>query len=450
LLLTLETTHAPATDLGFLLGKHPERVQRFDLSFGQAHVFYPLATPQRCQVALLCSPDPIALVRGPGEVEQYVNDRPYVASSFLSVAIARVFGAALGGRSKDRPALAQARMPLTARLPALSCPGGERTLLALFEPLGYEVQVEPLTPDEPALGLGEGRLYGLTLRGHCALQALLSHLYVLLPAMDNHKHYWIGPEEVQKLLQHGGDWLPLHPARAWITRRYLKHQGALTRDALSALDPDDNNDDDAPRDERDVAPNLHQRRLEAVADLLQELGARKILDLGCGEGKLLRLLATREVPPEELVGVDVSPQALTRATARLERLPEHQRRRVRLFQASAVYPDSRLTGFDAICAVEVIEHLDPWRLDHFADALLLHASPQAALITTPNREYNALYPNLKGQLRHRDHRFEWTRAEFENWCLQTAARAGYQVRVQALGEEHPEHGAPTQLGVFTR
>src|SRR5262244_3970352 len=146
MLLTITTTHQPATDLGFLLHKNPSKVHSFEMSFGKAHLFYPEATPERCTAALLLDVDPVGLVRnrrGPagagGTLDQYVNDRPYVASSFLSVAISRVFGSALGGRSKDRSELAQTAIPLTAKISALPCRGGEGFLRRLFEPLGYQV-----------------------------------------------------------------------------------------------------------------------------------------------------------------------------------------------------------------------------------------------------------------------------------------------------------------------
>jgi Hen1-like subunit of RNA repair complex len=123
MLLTITTTHSPATDLGYLLHKNPGRIHSFDLSFGQAHVFYPEAREDRCTAALLLDVDPIGLVRGrrgpAGEgamLEQYVNDRPYVASSFMSVAISRVFGTAMSGRSKERPDLAERELPFQVKI----------------------------------------------------------------------------------------------------------------------------------------------------------------------------------------------------------------------------------------------------------------------------------------------------------------------------------------------
>ncbi|MGH2560006.1 MAG: 3' terminal RNA ribose 2'-O-methyltransferase Hen1, partial [Thermomicrobiales bacterium] len=138
MLLTITTTHQPATDLGYLLHKNPGRFQSFDLSFGRAHVFYPEATAARCIAALLLDVDPVGLVRRKGPdggmaLAQYVNDRPYVASSFLSVAIGDVFGTALGGRSRERPDLVERPLPLRAKLAVVPCRGGEGLLRGLFE-----------------------------------------------------------------------------------------------------------------------------------------------------------------------------------------------------------------------------------------------------------------------------------------------------------------------------
>jgi 3' terminal RNA ribose 2'-O-methyltransferase Hen1 len=149
MLFTMTTTHVPATDLGYLLHKHPARLQTFDLSFGQAHVFYPEASPDRCTAALLLDIDPLQLVQTRGQstsadflLQPYVNDRPYVASSFLNVAIGEVFGTALSGRCQEWPELAATPLPLEARLAVLPCAGGESMLRRLFEPLGYHVTAE--------------------------------------------------------------------------------------------------------------------------------------------------------------------------------------------------------------------------------------------------------------------------------------------------------------------
>src|SRR5580700_10503262 len=148
MLLTIATSHQPATDLGYLLHKNPARLQTEALSFGVGHVFYPEASMERCTAALLIEIDPVALVRGRGpageggQLEQYVNDRPYAANSFLSVALGRIFSTAMSGRSKERQELAESPIPLIAHLPVIAARGGEDLVKRLFEPLGYSVEMQ--------------------------------------------------------------------------------------------------------------------------------------------------------------------------------------------------------------------------------------------------------------------------------------------------------------------
>lgn len=464
MLLTITTTQLPATDLGYLLHKHPARVQSIPLAFGQAHVVYSEASPERCTAALILEIDSVGLVRnrrGPsGEgraLEQYVNDRPYVASSFLSVAIAQVYGTALGGQSKDRPELAQMQIPLEARIAVLPCRGGEGLLRQLFEPLGYTVVAEnhPLDPKFP--DWGDSPYFTVGLRAVCRLQDLLAHLYVLIPVLDNDKHYWVGEDEVHKLLRHGEGWLRDHPARDQIAHRYLKHQRSLATAALSRLVEDDNADSADSAQEAEEATveervHLNEQRLGAVLAVLKGSDAKRVLDLGCGSGKLLqRLLGEKQFT--QVVGADVSHRALELAADRLhlERLPERQKERLRLLHSSLTYRDRRLKGFDAAAVVEVIEHLDPPRLKAFERALFEFARPRTVVLTTPNVEYNVKFETLPaGQLRHRDHRFEWTRMEFQSWAKQIAEPFGYGVKFLAVGPEDPAVGSPTQMAVFQR
>lgn len=459
MLLTITSTTEPATDLGYLLHKNPARAQVFELKFGKAHIFYPAAEPTRCTAALLLDVDPVHLVRGQhGPLEQYVTDRPYVASSFMSVALAQVYGSALSGQSKERAALVETALPLTARLAVVQCRGGEAVLRRLFEPLGYHVTAEAYPLDEQHAEWGQSEYFTVTLTITCRLSELLTHLYVLLPVLDAEKHYWIGEDEVEKLLRHGAGWLAQHPERDLITRRYLKYK-RLVRAALAQLVEEDLPDPDATEAvhaqeeaglERSLS--LHEQRLGAVLAVLKNSGAQRVLDLGCGEGRLLQLLLA-EKSFTHIVGLDVAYQSLAEASERLrlEQLPPLQRQRIQLLHGALTYRDQRLAGYDAAAVVEVIEHLDAARLAAFERVLFEFAQPKLVVCTTPNAEYNVKFTTLPaGKFRHKDHRFEWTRAEFEAWANQVAERFGYNVRFLPVGPEDPTLGAPTQMGVFTR
>lgn len=464
MLLTIRTTHQPATDLGYLLGKNPARAQSFDMPFGQAHVFYPEVSDQACTAALLLDVDPVGLVRGRGAGEgaedQYVNDRPYAASSFLSVAIAKVLRSAMAGSSRERAELAASPIPLEARISVVPARGGEDLLRRLFEPLGYDVSAEPHPLDPAQPEWGDSRYFTVALRATVRLSELLTHLYVLVPVLDGAKHYYVGDDEVEKLLRHGEGWLAAHPERDFIAARYLKHRRSLVRQAVARLLPVEEAEDEAPEEAPAAAAegaleeriSLNQQRLATVLSALRATGARRVLDLGCGEGRLLRMLLD-DPQFQEIVGMDVAHRSLEFAADRLklDRLAPRQRERIRLLHGALTYRDARLVGFEAAAVVEVIEHLDPPRLAAFERVLWQHARPAAVVVTTPNAEYNVRWPTLPaGNFRHRDHRFEWTRAEFQAWAAGVADRWGYTVRFAPVGPDDNEVGSPTQMAVFTR
>lgn len=465
MLLSITYTGHETADLGYLLYKNPYRAQVFELSHGKAYVFYTLVSDERTTAALLLDIDPVDLARGKagssdGGLFDYVNDRPYVCSSFMSTAIAKVFGTAMSGRADAHQALADSAIDLTAVVTMLPCRGDQQMLRRVFEPLGYEVGVQAFAVDEPFLSGGESRYVNLTLHGEVRLRDLLRHLYVLIPVFDRQKHYWIGEDEVAKLLGHSEDWLPDHPEKDFITQRYLGRRRRLVDLALQRL-ADGFVEGEALPDEPDVASapepqtfnhtDLNTQRLEAVLGALKEAGAKSVVDLGCGEGNLLKLLvADRQF--SRIAGMDVSPVALRRAARRLrlDDAGEHLRDRLSLFQGSLMYVDARLAGYDAACVVEVVEHFDVARLAAFQSVLFGSARPRVVVLTTPNKEYNTNYARLYADgLRHADHRFEWTRDEFSSWAERIAGEFGYFVRVSGIGESDDQLGAPTQMGVFT-
>ena len=451
-------------DLGYLLHKNPSRVHTFELPFGKAHVFYPELGPNRSEAALLLDVDAVGLVRrrlqgAEAGLHQYVNDRPYAASSFLSVAVANVFGTAMGGRSKERQELADQPLQFDALLTALPCRGGTELLSKLFEPLGYEIEAKHFHLDERFPEWGAGPYHTVRLRNRVRLQDLLTHIYVLVPVLDAEKHYWVGEDEVEKLLRKGEGWLAGHSERETIVKRYLRFDRKLTRSALARLVEEESADAEADvlghlQEEQLIeAPlRLWEQRIGAVLSTLRSANAKTVIDLGCGEGKLLKaLLEDRSF--ERISGMDVSWRTLEVAARRLhlDQLPPAQKSRIALLHGSLMYKDKRLSGFDAAIVAEVIEHLDAPRLAAFERVLFEQAQPRTILVTTPNAEYNPLFPSLpSGRFRHKDHRFEWTRSEFQRWASDNAERFCYKVRFLPIGTVDPMAGSPTQMGIFEK
>nr|WP_223188484.1 3' terminal RNA ribose 2'-O-methyltransferase Hen1 [Streptomyces sp. TRM68416] len=472
---TTGTPDRPATDLGYLLHKHPEKSQAFSTSYGKAHVLYPEADAERCTAALLLEVDAVALVRrGKGKgrggapdaaLAQYVNDRPYAASSLLAVALSAVFSSAMKGTCTAKPDLPAEPRPLRVEVPALPARGGPDLVRRLFEPLGWTVTVEPVPLDAEFPEWGESRYVGLVLESEAlTLAEALRHLYVLLPVLDDAKHYWVAPDEVEKLLRAGAGWLPVHPEQKLITSRYLSRRWSLTRQAMERLElvrlaeADDSeveaidNAVEAESEEEERPTPLAVQRRDAILAALQQAGAARVLDLGCGQGQLVQALLKDPVFTE-IVGVDVSVRALTIAGRRLklDRMGERQASRVKLLQGSLAYTDNRLKGYDAAVLSEVIEHVDLPRLPALEYAVFGSARPRTVLVTTPNVEYNVRWESLPaGHVRHGDHRFEWTRAEFRTWADAVAERHGYEVEFVPVGPDDPEVGPPTQMAVFKR
>ncbi|MEV6997956.1 3' terminal RNA ribose 2'-O-methyltransferase Hen1 [Streptomyces sp. NPDC093982] len=467
------TPERPATDLGFLLHKHPEKAQVFSTSYGKAHVLYPEADAERCTAALLLEVDAVALVRrGKGKgrggapdaaLAQYVNDRPYAASSLLAVALSGVFSSAMRGVCTARPDLPAQPRSLRIEVPALPARGGPDLVRALFEPLGWAVTAEPVPLDVQFPEWGDSRYVRLVLESEAlTLAEALRHLYVLLPVLDDAKHYWVSSEEVDKLLRAGEGWLAEHPEQKLITSRYLSRRWSLTRQAMERLElvrlaeADDSEVEDidnaveAESEAEEKPTPLAVQRRDAIMAALKTSGAARVLDLGCGQGQLVQALL-KDPAYTEIVGVDVSMRALTIAGRRLklDRMGERQASRVQLFQSSLAYTDSRLKGYDAAVLSEVIEHLDLPRLPALEYAVFGSARPRTVLVTTPNVEYNVRWESLPaGHVRHGDHRFEWTREEFRAWAEAVAERHGYGVEFVPVGPDDPEVGPPTQMALF--
>lgn len=453
MLLTITYEGQSTQDLGYLLHKHPSRPQEFLLPMGKAYVFYPEVSDEKTTAALLLDLDPLSISRGKpgsrnGKSADDVNDRPYAASSFLSTAIARVFGSAMNGRCEERQDLAENPLKLSACVYMLPVRDKKRILKEIFEPLGYHLSYESFLIDEHFPEWGESPYVNLTVSGQVRLADLLRHLYVLIPVFDRQKHYFVSKSEIDKLLLHGTGWLDNHPMKDFIVRRYFPGTKSYADAAMRRFAEEDN---DGAKIKEESHP-LDQIRLHAVVQEIIRCRASSVIDLGCGEGKLLELL----LPVgniQRLCGMDVSADVLEKARKRLfrEECPWQMRERIELFQGSLLYRDRRFQGFDAVCIVEVIEHIAPEKLVLFEKVLFGNVSSHTMILTTPNREYNVRYRSVgQGGLRHEDHRFEWTRNEFAAWTARICEKYGYEAEIKGVGEKDETYGFPTQMGVFTK
>ncbi|MFJ2619093.1 3' terminal RNA ribose 2'-O-methyltransferase Hen1 [Glutamicibacter sp. NPDC087344] len=468
LTITLEPPAGSAIDataLSHLLRKHPAKVQSFELPVGQAHVFYPECSTERTTAALLMEVDPVGLVRNKrfrgdsGVLDYYVNDRPFVASSLMSVALGKVLRSAMTGVSETYPELAASPLPLRIELPVASARGRSGAGLAhrLFAPLGWHVEQRVIALDENYPQWGESQYSSLVLTGNIRLDLALRQLYVLLPVLDDSKHYWVSDDETEKLARQGEGWLGTHPERELITSRYLAHQKDLIALATTRMEsamaavPTGVTNGSANSPAETTAPLRVQRALDVIA-ALKTNGAQRVVDAGCGPGALLRRL---QADPffTRIIGTDVSARSLEQAAAALflEERTDAEQQRISLLHSSVVYRDARLEGFDAVVLMEVIEHVDPTRLPALQDAVFAGANPRLVVVTTPNVEYNVKYPDLEaGAMRHEDHRFEFSRAQFRQWAQATATDFGYTVEFQPVGPEDEHVGAPTQLAIFRK
>ncbi|MCR5806816.1 MAG: 3' terminal RNA ribose 2'-O-methyltransferase Hen1 [Oscillospiraceae bacterium] len=466
MLITITYKGNNTQELGFLLHKNPERAQQFELSYGKAYVFYPQVSDECTTAALLLDIDPIDLARGKvgsteGGLFDYVNDRPYASTSFMSNAIVRIFGTAMSGRCDKRQELADTPLDLTCCIYALRDNGDEELVHELFGPLGYTVETKRGVLDDRFPEWGSSPYIDLTISGKVKLFELLNHIYVLIPVFDKQKHYFTDEDEIKKLLDHGKGWLEDHPYKEKIARRYFAVKKSYARKALDILLSYENeeNTDDNIIDDTSIEPQtkeihtpLNTQRMETVRDAVLESGAASVLDLGCGECRLTSLLLN-EQQIRRITACDVSVNVLEKAAKRLhlDRMNEHRKNKLELIQGSLTYKDKRFEGFDCVCVVEVIEHIDPMRITSFERNVFEFAAPHTVILTTPNREYNVNYEHMEeNDLRHGDHRFEWTHAEFREWTEHICSKFGYTCELRGIGDVDEKYGTPTQMAVFTK
>lgn len=198
-----------------------------------------------------------------------------------------------------------------------------------------------------------------------------------------------------------------------------------------------------------MATALHRARLDAVVDTLLASGARHVADLGCGGGELLDRLGGHD-QFVRLLGIDIDAQALAAARERLGLDLFSRDPRVHVCLGSFEDSDWADEVIDAAVLLETIEHIDAGRLPRVESAIFGRLHPALVVVTSPNKEYNALHGLSAGARRHPGHRFEWTRLQFKAWCDGVARRHGYDVRFRDVGPPDPTVGSSTQMACFSR
>lgn len=462
MLINITVTGENAKALSYILWKNPDHIFDREFSSGHVVVFFSEYSNQKATASLLVLVDSVGMVRSEwGRISSsYVDHRPYAASSIASVALKEAYSSAFAGKSEtaEIDAVIKQKLPVEIELSSVWVKGGVQSIHDFFEPLGYAVNAEKLLYESKWLK-SDSCVFNVTLTGMQTILDLLRHLYVLLPALDNKKHYFVNENEIVKLLSHGEGWLETHPYKERIVSRYLIHRHNLIEEALEQLaeevQDEETEENAAGAEEAMERPiRLQEERLQTALAVMRTLDPAplKIGDIGCGSGDFIRLIENDRAF-SEVIGMDVSSKVLQIAEKRLhlDRRNAWQSPKISLIHGSLAYKDSRLKGLDAVLMFEVIEHIDAIKLPVVEYNIFEFLTPGYVMVSTPNKEYNQLFPSLeKNALRHRDHRFEWTRDEFRQWAGAVTAKYPYEVDFFQVGPRDDNLGAPTQMAVFRK
>ncbi|MGB3260992.1 3' terminal RNA ribose 2'-O-methyltransferase Hen1 [Paenisporosarcina sp.] len=443
--LTIQASGDNVQAISYLLAKNPNNLYERNHKGHLVRIFYSKFTETELEVTIFVTPDPIELVKNNSnsyDITHYINDREFAVSSIFCSFIRSALGTALNGQPKEEH-LKWVNHPFSFNFkfgPVVSTLSDEK-LMNLFEPIGYEVTINrpEIEYSFPIKTKSSARY--LSIKGMKTLQEGLRHLFVLIPVIDNYKHYFIDEKEIEKLERYGEGWLEQHPLRDLIYRQALRF-----KEIYSLVE-------NSSKDEKKVEPvkkvRLNELRYEKIVNAVSQMKHRSVVDFGSGEGKLSMQLGFVE-GITEILAVEPSESASLKALERFNKVKNKEKFVLpELLWGSLFYYDERLKDKDVIILCEVIEHIDETRLPKAMDTLLHDYHPGALIITTPNREYNELY-DMEEHLRHNDHRFEWTRAEFRQWCTERNHSNDYELLFDGIGEEHPSHGFPTQMCIFKR
>lgn len=272
----------------------------------------------------------------------------------------------------------------------------------------------------------------------------MKHISTLIPVIDNYKHYFIDEREVEKLDRYGDDWLESHPAKLLILKRALRYQSLIVKSKFYHREQSTKGIVEQPK------VRLNEQRYDAIVNYIKGLPNREtIVDLGAGEGKLSVQFGFID-GVKEILSIEPSSKSRVKAIKRFQEENDKERYiEPKSLAGSLYYFDERLQNKDIIVLCEVIEHIDEHRLPNIFKTIVNDYRPRILIVTTPNQEYNVVY-EMDDEMRHDDHRFEWTRAEFREKCEQWTKDSSYQVSFQGIGEEIESYGQPTQMAIFRR
>ena len=452
--LSIKAMGEEAKFLSFLLAKNPQNLYDRNEKEAQVRMTYTTFEDNEVEAVLFVTPDPVELVKNSPatyDITQYINDREFVVSSLFVSYIRSALGTALNGKPKeaylkwvDHPFnLTIGFGPVASDLP-------DAVIISLFEALGFKTEIER-EKIEYAFDLkARSSARFITIQGKATLQNTLRQIFILIPVLDNYKHYYIDEKEIEKLQRFGEGWLENHPQKELIIKRSLRFRELIEQVYPVNIDRKQAQLDLDHPDEPQAVVRLNELRYQKIIDLVMSLDTREtIVDYGAGEGKLsVRLGSIPGV--KEILAVEPTAKEQLRAIERFQKAGRNEDFVTPApLWGSLFYYDNRMKGKDVFILCEVIEHIEEYRLAAAMDTIFGHYQPKVIIITTPNSEYNEVY-QMEETIRHKDHRFEWTTAQFQDWCALWQSKYQYSVEHIGIGEEVQGYGQPTQLAIFRR
>ncbi|MEK4148209.1 3' terminal RNA ribose 2'-O-methyltransferase Hen1 [Robertmurraya sp. FSL W8-0741] len=448
--LTIRASGQDVQVLSYLLAKNPNHLYERQVNNHFVRMFFSKFSKEEVEVTFFVTPDPIELSRNNSEryeITSYINDREFVVSSIFCTFLRSALATALNGKPHEEyEHWVNHRFNLQFSFGPLSSQLSDNDIIELFAPMGYKTTISAGEIDYHMNFKTKSSARYITVEGLTTLQMGLRQLFVLIPVLDNYKHYYIDDKEIEKLERYGEGWLDAHPQREFILRQALRFKdlySLVEKQTEKGSNNQDNNDEIRTM-------RLNDLRYEKIIDSIRQIPFKdSIVDFGSGEGKLSVQLGFIE-GVKEILAVEPSESASIKALKRYEKMARKENFLMpEQIIGSLFYFDERLKNKDIVILCEVIEHIDKHRLPKIMKTILNDYKPKVVMITTPNQEYNKVY-KMNEEYRHPDHRFEWTRDEFREWCEIQNGKNDYELTFDGIGEEHELYGTPTQMCLFMR